>query len=279
MLSIIYHHLWTFYFLTCAAVVNLHTERTESKNKADKHLLSIDTLCSPGNLDTVKQSAFAFYSGAWNVVHVTPGTQKIRWPTQCRRFWPHLDQIGGGSPRRVCYWFTRLYEYNKMVEDSLEHSRRNLSLLQVWVLSRFRWTWTTCSIFTTWCSTLRCFSMCFSGFSHTEVVCCFLFEFLILLLMWIEPCQGPRPSDFVIERSLDNGTTWKPALYLATDCQKVFPDIATALPIRLDEPHCVTLPPTAENPFQDQNVRFFVLFLSVFTNSKASICPLNILPW
>ncbi|XP_011611933.1 laminin subunit beta-3 isoform X1 [Takifugu rubripes] len=68
--------------------------------------------------------------------------------------------------------------------------------------------------------------------------------------------KGPRPSDFVIERSLDNGTTWKPALYLATDCQKVFPDIATALPIRLEEPHCVTLPPTAENPYQDQNVEF-----------------------
>lgn len=120
--------------------------------------------------------------------------------------------------------------------------------------------------------------------------------------MWIEPCQGPRPSDFVIERSLDNGTTWKPALYLATDCQKVFPDIATALPIRLEEPHCVTLPPTAENPYQDQNVRFdvfwfvFVCFykfkgictpykhftmiygtLSVWGKFKLSICFLHLL--
>uniref|UniRef100_A0A3Q3WTD4 Laminin N-terminal domain-containing protein n=1 Tax=Mola mola TaxID=94237 RepID=A0A3Q3WTD4_MOLML len=63
--------------------------------------------------------------------------------------------------------------------------------------------------------------------------------------------QGPRPSDFVIERTQDNGTTWQPALYLATDCQKAFPGILKTTPLRLDEPYCYTLPPTNSNPYQD----------------------------
>lgn len=45
--------------------------------------------------------SFSFYSGEWNVVHVTPETPMVSWPTRCGRFLPHLDQIGGGSPRRV----------------------------------------------------------------------------------------------------------------------------------------------------------------------------------
>ncbi|CAF94661.1 unnamed protein product, partial [Tetraodon nigroviridis] len=68
--------------------------------------------------------------------------------------------------------------------------------------------------------------------------------------------KGPRPSNFVIERSLDNGSTWKPALYLATDCQKAFPGVQTTEPLRLDEPHCFTLPPTGSDPYKDQMVQF-----------------------
>uniref|UniRef100_A0A3Q3N640 Laminin, beta 3 n=1 Tax=Mastacembelus armatus TaxID=205130 RepID=A0A3Q3N640_9TELE len=53
--------------------------------------------------------------------------------------------------------------------------------------------------------------------------------------------KGPRPSALVIERTLDNGRTWKPALYLATDCQKAFPGIPTVTPLSLDKTYCYTL--------------------------------------
>lgn len=84
-----------------------------------------------------------------------------------------------------------------------------------------------------------------------------LFAPCLNFALWIWPPQGPRPSDFVIERSLDNGTTWKPALYLATDCQKAFPGIPTTAPLRLDEPHCYTLPPAGSDSYQDQIVCIF----------------------
>ncbi|KAG7493356.1 hypothetical protein JOB18_007172 [Solea senegalensis] len=68
--------------------------------------------------------------------------------------------------------------------------------------------------------------------------------------------KGPRPSAMVIERTLDNGKTWKPALYLATECQETFPDVPTATPLTLDETYCHTLTPTGENPYQDHTIEF-----------------------
>ncbi|XP_044068558.1 laminin subunit beta-3 isoform X2 [Siniperca chuatsi] len=68
--------------------------------------------------------------------------------------------------------------------------------------------------------------------------------------------KGPRPSVFVIERTLDNGRTWQPALYLATDCQKAFPGIPTTTPLTLDQTYCYTLPPTGVNPYQDHTIQF-----------------------
>lgn len=69
------------------------------------------------------------------------------------------------------------------------------------------------------------------------------------------PPKGPRPSEFVIERTLDNGRTWEPALYLATDCQTAFPGVPTTTPLRLDDVYCYTLPRTDNNPYQDHTVR------------------------
>lgn len=68
--------------------------------------------------------------------------------------------------------------------------------------------------------------------------------------------KGPRPSVFVIEKTLDNGRTWQPALYLATDCQRSFPGIPTSTPLSLDETYCYTLPPTGGNPYQDHIIQF-----------------------
>ncbi|KAM8913252.1 laminin subunit beta-3 isoform 2-T6 [Spinachia spinachia] len=68
--------------------------------------------------------------------------------------------------------------------------------------------------------------------------------------------KGPRPSAFVIERTLDNGRSWQPDLYLATDCEGTFPGIPTTAPQRLDDPYCSTLPPTGANPYQDHQIQF-----------------------
>ncbi|XP_040059097.2 laminin subunit beta-3 [Gasterosteus aculeatus] len=68
--------------------------------------------------------------------------------------------------------------------------------------------------------------------------------------------KGPRPSSFVIERTLDNGRSWQPALYLATDCEGTFPGVSTTPPLRLDDTYCYTLPPTGANPYQDYEVQF-----------------------
>lgn len=65
--------------------------------------------------------------------------------------------------------------------------------------------------------------------------------------------QGPRPSALIIERTLDNGRTWEPALYIAADCQKAFPGVPTSTPLTMDQTYCYTLPPTG-NPYQDQIV-------------------------
>ncbi|XP_061640126.1 laminin subunit beta-3-like isoform X2 [Phyllopteryx taeniolatus] len=68
--------------------------------------------------------------------------------------------------------------------------------------------------------------------------------------------KGPRPSAMVIEKSMDNGRTWQPGLYLATDCQKSFPGVSTATPVTVDQTYCYTLPPTGLNPYQDHTIEF-----------------------
>ncbi|XP_042354687.1 laminin subunit beta-3-like [Plectropomus leopardus] len=68
--------------------------------------------------------------------------------------------------------------------------------------------------------------------------------------------KGPRPKSFVIEKTLDNGKTWQPALYLATDCERAFPGIPSTTPLTLDEIYCYTLPPTETNPYQDHTIQF-----------------------
>ncbi|KAG7229500.1 hypothetical protein INR49_031924 [Caranx melampygus] len=68
--------------------------------------------------------------------------------------------------------------------------------------------------------------------------------------------KGPRPSALVIERTLDNGRTWEPALYLATDCSRAFPGVPTSTPLTLDRTYCYTLPPTGTNPYQDHTIQF-----------------------
>ncbi|XP_040014667.1 laminin subunit beta-3-like [Xiphias gladius] len=79
-----------------------------------------------------------------------------------------------------------------------------------------------------------------------------LFQLDHLLLTF----KGPRPSALVIERTLNNGRTWDPALYLATDCEKAFPGIPTRTPLTLDDTYCYTLPPTGDNPYQDHIIEF-----------------------
>ncbi|XP_035517151.1 laminin subunit beta-3 [Morone saxatilis] len=68
--------------------------------------------------------------------------------------------------------------------------------------------------------------------------------------------KGPRPSAFVIERTLDHGRTWQPALHLATNCATAFPGIPTATPLTMDQKYCYTLPPTGANPYQDHTIQF-----------------------
>ena len=85
----------------------------------------------------------------------------------------------------------------------------------------------------------------------------FVFSYRIkpFFLLIVVCAQGPRPSAMVIERTLDNGRTWAPSLYLATDCQRTFPGIPTSTPLKLDDTYCYTLPPTEETPYQDHTVR------------------------
>ncbi|XP_075996367.1 laminin subunit beta-3 isoform X2 [Genypterus blacodes] len=68
--------------------------------------------------------------------------------------------------------------------------------------------------------------------------------------------KGPRPKALVIEKTLDNGKTWQPALYLATDCGTSFPDVPTGTPATLEETYCYTLPPIGTNPYQEQTIQF-----------------------
>lgn len=68
--------------------------------------------------------------------------------------------------------------------------------------------------------------------------------------------KGPRPSEFVVEKTTDHGRTWQPALYFATDCREAFPQVPTTTPLSLDETYCYTLPPTDNNPYQDHTIQF-----------------------
>ncbi|KAI4827778.1 hypothetical protein KUCAC02_031149 [Chaenocephalus aceratus] len=68
--------------------------------------------------------------------------------------------------------------------------------------------------------------------------------------------KGPRPNAFVIERTLDDGRGWQPALYLATDCATSFPGIPTATPLTLEHTYCYTLPPTGSSPYQDHTIQY-----------------------
>ncbi|XP_017279258.1 laminin subunit beta-3 [Kryptolebias marmoratus] len=67
--------------------------------------------------------------------------------------------------------------------------------------------------------------------------------------------KGPRPQAMVIERSVNNGQTWEPALYLATDCQKAFPGVPTTMPLTLDQTYCHTLP-LHSDLYQDERIEF-----------------------
>ncbi|XP_036804074.1 laminin subunit beta-3 isoform X1 [Oncorhynchus mykiss] len=68
--------------------------------------------------------------------------------------------------------------------------------------------------------------------------------------------KGPRPSALVVERTLDNGQTWQPSLYMASDCRSAFPGIAMTMPRSLDQTYCYTLPPVPANSYQDQTIQF-----------------------
>lgn len=87
--------------------------------------------------------------------------------------------------------------------------------------------------------------------------------------------QGPRPSALVIERTLDNGKTWQPTLYMATDCQRAFPSIPTRVPLAMDQTYCYTLPPTDTNPYKDHTVREKSLRNNYFTFVLMMMFPLR----
>ncbi|KAM4597673.1 laminin subunit beta-3-like [Polymixia lowei] len=68
--------------------------------------------------------------------------------------------------------------------------------------------------------------------------------------------KGPRPDAFVVERTLDNGKTWQPSIYMASDCHSAFPGVPTRTPRTLEETYCYTLPSTVHSPYRDHTVEF-----------------------
>ncbi|CAL8340721.1 unnamed protein product [Lota lota] len=68
--------------------------------------------------------------------------------------------------------------------------------------------------------------------------------------------KGPRPDALVIEKTLDQGRSWQPALYIASECQASFPGVSTATPRSLEQTYCYTLPPTGPNHYRDQMIHF-----------------------
>lgn len=68
--------------------------------------------------------------------------------------------------------------------------------------------------------------------------------------------KGPRPKALVIERTMDNGKTWQPYVYMATHCPSAFPEVPTQTPLTLEDIYCYTLPPIGNNPYQDHQIHF-----------------------
>ena len=66
--------------------------------------------------------------------------------------------------------------------------------------------------------------------------------------------QGPRPDALVIEKTLDQGHSWQPTLYIASDCQASFPGVSTATPRSIEQTYCYTLPPAGPSHYRDQKV-------------------------
>ncbi|XP_072133928.1 laminin subunit beta-3-like [Mobula birostris] len=56
--------------------------------------------------------------------------------------------------------------------------------------------------------------------------------------------KSPRPAAMMIERSEDNGQTWKPYQYFADDCAATFPHIAAGRPQSFDDVRCQEQPRT-----------------------------------
>ncbi|MEQ2213154.1 hypothetical protein XENOCAPTIV_010391, partial [Xenoophorus captivus] len=81
--------------------------------------------------------------------------------------------------------------------------------------------------------------------------------------------KGPRPSSLVIERTLDNGQTWQPALYLAKNCEEAFPGVQTTTPLSLEQMYCHTLHPY-ENPYQEETIEFSPLRQYTFAPASNS---------
>ncbi|XP_055016280.1 laminin subunit beta-3-like [Boleophthalmus pectinirostris] len=68
--------------------------------------------------------------------------------------------------------------------------------------------------------------------------------------------KGPRPQALVIERTLDNGRTWQPYVYMATDCPSAFPEVPTSTPMDMDNIYCYTLPPIGSDLYRDHQINF-----------------------
>ncbi|XP_041744472.1 laminin subunit beta-3 isoform X2 [Coregonus clupeaformis] len=79
-----------------------------------------------------------------------------------------------------------------------------------------------------------------------------LFQLDTLILTF----KGPRASALVVERTLNNGQTWQPSLYMASDCRSAFSGVALTTPRSLDQTYCYTLPPIPANTYQDQTIKF-----------------------
>ncbi|XP_033823066.1 laminin subunit beta-3 [Periophthalmus magnuspinnatus] len=68
--------------------------------------------------------------------------------------------------------------------------------------------------------------------------------------------KGPRPQALVIERTLDNGRTWQPYVYMATHCPSAFPGVPTSTPLKMDDIYCYTLPPVGYDLYKDHQIHF-----------------------
>ncbi|XP_072886990.1 laminin subunit beta-3-like [Hemitrygon akajei] len=77
--------------------------------------------------------------------------------------------------------------------------------------------------------------------------------------------KSPRPAAMMIERSEDNGQTWKPYQYFADDCGATFPHIVTGQPRSFDDVRCQEQPRT--NDPSDQEVTFNPLSLADYISA------------